>query len=134
MQIKWMPVAVAATFALAACGSSGSGSSGGGVYGNPIPNPTPAPQGLPVKHAVAGGEAWVSPSNQHTLYYLDVDTPRGAACTGGCLGVWPVFSPSAGTTAQNGFTVVNRSDGTGKQVDYHSHPLYYYSGDNGPDQ
>jgi predicted lipoprotein with Yx(FWY)xxD motif len=121
---------------LAACGGGGSGSGGGSLYGgvpNPLPSPSPQ-QGLPIKQNVAGSPAWVSPSNNHTLYYLDVDSPTGGTCTGGCLSVWPVFAPDANTTAQNGFTVAMRSDGTGKQVDFHSHPLYFYSGDGGPDQ
>ncbi|MBV8373425.1 MAG: hypothetical protein JOY69_09210 [Candidatus Eremiobacteraeota bacterium] len=125
---------VIAALSLAACGGGGSG--GGGVYGG-VPNPqpsSPAPQGLPVKQTVAGASAWVSPSNHHTLYYLDVDTPTGGTCTGGCLDVWPVFAPSAMTSAQGGFTIATRSDGTGKQIDFHSHPLYYFSGDGGPDQ
>lgn len=133
MQFKWITTLPAVVFAFAACGGGGS-NGGGGAYGNPIPGPTPAPQGLPVQQNVAGGAAWVSPGNNHTLYYLDVDTPKGAKCSGGCLSVWPVFAPSSGTMAQNGFTVVDRSDGTGKQVDFNSHPLYYYSGDGGPDE
>ena len=117
---------------LAACSGGGGG---GGVYGGvPNPQPSPPPQGLPIQQTVAGSPAFVSPSNHHTLYYLDVDTPTGATCTGGCLGVWPVFAPGAKTTAGNGFTIVMRSDGTGKQVDFHSHPLYFFSGDGGPDQ
>jgi predicted lipoprotein with Yx(FWY)xxD motif len=120
--------------ALPACGGGGMG--GGGAYGGPPPNPqpSPAPQGLPIMQNVAGSPAWVSPGNHHTLYYLDVDTPKGGTCTGGCLSVWPVFAPSAKTMAANGFTIVMRSDGSGKQVDFQSHPLYFYSGDGGPDQ
>ncbi len=123
--------------ALTACGGGGGASGGGGGYGVPAPNPqpsAPAPQGLPIKQTVAGSAAWVSPVNNHTLYYLDVDTPRGGTCTGGCLSVWLTLVPAAKTMAQDGFTIVSRSDGTGKQVDFHSHPLYAYSGDNGPDQ
>lgn len=132
MHVKWFLGIPAVVLALAACGGGGSG--GSGAYGNPVPGPTPAPAGLPVQQNVAGSAAWVSPVNDHTLYYLDVDTPSGGTCTGGCLGVWPVFAPSAGTVAQNGFTIVARSDGSGKQIDYHSHPLYYFSGDGGPDE
>src|SRR5476649_20856 len=85
------------SLALAACGGSGGTSGGGSSYGGPVPNPQPsatsAPQGLPIEQTVAGSAAWVSPANNHTLYYLDVDTPRGGTCTGGCLSVWLTFVP-----------------------------------------
>jgi predicted lipoprotein with Yx(FWY)xxD motif len=83
---------------------------------------------------VAGNAAFVNPSSHHTLYFLDVDTPTGATCTGGCLSVWFPIVPSQGAQAQGGFTIVTRSDGTSNQWDYKNHPLYMYSGDSGPDQ
>ena len=110
-----------------------SGGSGAGGYGAPAPNPQPSAQSLPIQQNVDGRPAWVTPDNNHTLYYLDVDTPTGGTCTGGCLGVWLVFVPNADAKAQDGFTIASRSDGTSKQVDYHSHPLYAYSGDGGAD-
>jgi predicted lipoprotein with Yx(FWY)xxD motif len=124
---------IVGSLVLAACGG-GSGSGGGSTYGGPPPNPQPSAQGLPIKQTVDGSAAWVRPDNNHTLYYLDVDTPAGGKCTGGCLSVWLVFVPDAKAMAQDGFTIVSRSDGTSKQVDYRSHPLYAYSGDGGADQ
>lgn len=125
--------AVAAALALAACGGGGSGGGGGGGYGGP-PAPPPQQSNMPIQQTVAGAPAFVNSGNNHTLYFLDVDTPSGGKCTGGCLSVWLVLAPSAGAQAKDGFTVVTRSDGTGMQWDYKNHPLYNYSGDSGPDQ
>lgn len=125
--------ALIGSLGLAACGGGSSGGSGSG-YGAPAPNPQPTAQSLPIQQNVGGSAAWVTPGNNHTLYYLDVDTATGGKCTGGCLSVWLVFVPNADTMPQGGFTIVSRSDGTSKQVDYRSHPLYAYSGDTGADE
>ena len=77
---------------------------------------------------------FVNPANNKTLYFLDVDTATGATCTGACLGVWPVLTPTAGSTAVANMTLATRSDGTGQQWAYEGHPLYNYAGDNGPNQ
>jgi predicted lipoprotein with Yx(FWY)xxD motif len=132
---KWfgMP-AVVAMVALGACSSGGSGVGvGNGPYGGPPPT-TPPQSNVPIQQTVAGKAAFVNPSNKRTLYFLDVDTSTGGKCTGGCLSVWIPIVPSAGSSGQNGFTIVTRSDGTSMQWDYQSHPLYMYSGDSGPDQ
>jgi len=129
--------ALAGAMALAACGGGGSGGAagGGGFYGGPPPTSPPQQNSnIPIRQAVAGKPAFVNPSNRHTLYFLDVDTPTGGKCTGGCLSVWFPLVPSQGSRARDGFTIVNRSDGTSMQWDYKDHPLYNYSGDNGPDQ
>jgi predicted lipoprotein with Yx(FWY)xxD motif len=119
---------------LAACGGGSSGSAGGGPYGPPGSTPPPQSSNMPTQQTVGGKPAFVNPSNNFTLYFLDVDTPSGGACTGGCLSVWLVLKPSNGAKAQNGFTIVNRSDGTGMQWDYKNHPLYNFTGDSGPEQ
>lgn len=130
--------ALVGAIALAACGGGGSGggaAGGGGVYGGPPPTSPPQQHSnAPIRQAVAGEPAFVNPSNDHTLYFLDVDTPTGGKCTGGCLSVWFPLVPSQGSQAQGGFTLVNRSDGASMKWDYKDHPLYNYSGDNGPDQ
>jgi predicted lipoprotein with Yx(FWY)xxD motif len=127
--------ALVAALALAACGGGGAGTgvAGGGPYGGPPPT-TPPQSNVPIQQTVAGKPAFVNPGNHHTLYFLDVDTPTGGKCTGGCLTVWIPIAPSSGSQAQNGFTIVTRSDGTGMQWDYKNHPLYMYAGDSGPDQ
>ena len=121
--------------ALAACGGGGSGggAAGGGVYGGPPPTSPPQQRSnAPIRQAVAGEPAFVNPSNDHTLYFLDVDTPTSSKCARLSFGLVPLV-PSQGSQAQGGFTLVNRSDGASMQWDYKDHALNY-SGDNGPDQ
>jgi predicted lipoprotein with Yx(FWY)xxD motif len=128
---------------LAACGGGGSSTGGGTPPTNPTTAPTTAPttgpsaapQGnLPQQQSVAGSMAWVDPSSHKTLYFLDVDTPTGGTCTGGCLGVWPAFAPTSNAQASGNMSIITRSDGTGKQWAYQGHPLYTFTGDSGPDQ
>jgi predicted lipoprotein with Yx(FWY)xxD motif len=133
---KWFSIsAMVAATALAACGGGGgsAGGPGGGLYGGPPPT-TPPASNVPIQQSVAGKPAFVNPANHRTLYFLDVDTSTGGKCTGGCLSVWLPIVPSSGARAQNGFTIVTRSDGTGMQWDFTNHPLYEYSGDSGPRQ
>ncbi len=125
--------------ALAACGGGGGGTGfagAGGVYGGPPPvnNPPPNAGNPPITQRVAGKPAFVNPKSHHTLYILSTDTPTGGKCTGGCLTVWLPMTPSQGSKGQNGFGIATRSDGTGKQWTYKSHPLYMYAGDSGPDE
>lgn len=123
-----------ATLALAACGGGGSaGGAGGGAYGGP-PATTPPQSNAPIQQAVAGKPGFVNAATHRTLYFLSVDTPTGSACTGGCLSTWLPNTPSAGAQSQGSLTIITRSDGTGMQWAYKSHPLYMYAGDNGPDQ
>jgi predicted lipoprotein with Yx(FWY)xxD motif len=125
-------LAVLSAAALAACGGGGAGS-GAPTYGGLPPSP-PQNANLPLQQSVARKPAFVSAANHRTLYFLDVDTRTGGTCTGGCLAIWLVNSPNAAAQPQGSFTIVTRSDGTGKQWDYKNHPLYAYSGDSGPDQ
>lgn len=124
--------AFAAAAALAAC--NGTSTSGGTAFVGPPPTSPPHQSNMPVQQNVAGAPAFVDPKNNRTLYFLDVDTPTGGTCTGGCLSVWLPLVPSQGAQGQDGFTVVTRSDGTGMQWDFKKHPLYTFTGDSGPDQ
>ncbi|HZZ00522.1 MAG TPA: hypothetical protein VFE36_13210 [Candidatus Baltobacteraceae bacterium] len=89
---------------------------------------------MPVQQAIAGQTGFANPGNSYTLYFLSNDTPTGGTCTGSCLSIWKVIAPSGGAQAQGAFTIITRSDGTGMQWAYKSHPLYMYAGDTGPDQ
>ncbi len=68
-----------------------------------------------------------------TLYFFTRDTDGGSACTGGCVGNWPVFSDDdlqvgAGLDASY-FGSINHPEG-GTQVTYKGWPLYYFANDN----
>ncbi len=128
-------LAFACGVALAACGGGGSTSGGGGTVTPPAPTNSPAPAGnLPLSENVSTGAGWVNPSSHKTLYFLDVDTAAAQLCTSGCLAIWPVFAPVAGSVSTDNMTIVTRSDGTGQQWAYQGHPLYMYTGDTGADQ
>jgi predicted lipoprotein with Yx(FWY)xxD motif len=120
---------------LAACGGGGGSVGGGGTVNPPAPTPTSAGQGnLPLSETAGGSSAWVDPSSHKTLYFLDVDTATGGTCTGQCVAIWPLFVPTSGSQGNGNMTIITRSDGTGQQWAYQGHPLYTFSGDNGPDQ
>lgn len=134
--------AAIAVLAVAACGGGGSsgGSGGGSPYGGgtpPTAAPSQAPASMPQLNAVAGAQAYVSSSNQHTLYTFGADTANTSNCTNasGCTGLWPPYAAPAGTVAPagSGFGIITRSDGT-LQWTYQSFPLYNYAGDSGADQ
>jgi predicted lipoprotein with Yx(FWY)xxD motif len=126
--------AVLGAAALAACGGGAAGGSSAASYGGVPPPSPPQNANLPLTQTVAGAPAFVSASNHRTLYFLDVDTPTGGKCTGGCLTIWFANAPNAAARSAGSFTIVTRSDGTGMQWDYKNHPLYTYTGDTGADQ
>ncbi len=68
--------------------------------------------------------------------YLWVADPKNTSeCTGVCATYWPPVTGSplaAGLVKQAGLGVLTRAGGK-KQITYHGHPLYYFSGDTGPD-
>jgi predicted lipoprotein with Yx(FWY)xxD motif len=137
--------AAIAVLTMAACGGGGSSGGGGGAPGVPsTPAPTQAPtqipQGppsMPQVGMVAGAQALVSSSNQHTLYTFAADKANTSNCTSasGCTGIWPPYAAPAGTVAPagSGFGVIMRSDGT-LQWTYQKFPLYQYSGDSSAGQ
>jgi predicted lipoprotein with Yx(FWY)xxD motif len=92
---------------------------------------------MPQTATVAGSMAFISSSNQHTLYVFSADGNDVSNCnsSNGCSGVWPPYSAPAGTVAPagSGFSVFARSDGT-MQWAYNGSPLYEYSGDSGAEQ
>jgi predicted lipoprotein with Yx(FWY)xxD motif len=94
------------------------------------------PQGqsnIPIQESVAGAAAFVNPADHRTLYFVDGDTPPGAACSGSCTAEWPVLTVTAGSQPQGSLTIVTRTDGT-KQWSFNGHALYEFAGDFGPDQ
>ncbi len=70
-----------------------------------------------------------------TLYNFTIDSYDKSVCTGGCVGVWPIFYTSTVTVPSDlkssDFTSFTRSDGK-MQTAYKGMPLYYYVADTGP--
>ncbi len=137
-------VAAIAILAVAACGGGGSSGgtggappTGGGAPPTPAPTQPAGPPSMPQMGTVLGAQAWISSSNQHTLYTFAADTPNTSNCTtaSGCTGIWPPYTAPAGTVAPSGsgFGIITRGDGT-MQWTYQQIPLYSYSGDSAAGQ
>jgi predicted lipoprotein with Yx(FWY)xxD motif len=72
-------------------------------------------------------------SNGHALYLLQGDSGAHFECTGACLGYWPPLMATGKITVAGGAKAslagtVKR--GSGKQVTYKGHPLYWFYKDN----
>ena len=71
-------------------------------------------------------------SDGATLYFFSKDTKATSECSGGCLGVWPIFYTEKITVdvglELSDFATITRVDGS-KQTTYKGWPLYYYSED-----
>ncbi len=72
-----------------------------------------------------------------TLYNFTTDSRDQSSCSGGCVGVWPVFYASSinvpSDLKASDFTSFTRSDGS-MQTAYKGMPLYYYAADTSPGQ
>ena len=71
-----------------------------------------------------------------SVYLFEKDVGPNSTCYGACATTWPPVTttgqPSVGGGAHAALlSTTTRTDGV-KQLDYAGHPLYYYSGDNGP--
>jgi predicted lipoprotein with Yx(FWY)xxD motif len=71
-------------------------------------------------------------ANGHTLYLLSNETDKKLVCTGACLTYWPPLMASGRATVSGSakaslLGTVKR--GSGEQVTYAGHPLYYYEAD-----
>jgi predicted lipoprotein with Yx(FWY)xxD motif len=73
-------------------------------------------------------------SQGRTLYEFTRDHSNKNTCAAvsGCSEVWPSLKASGHPTAGSGVKASLLSTTSGNQVTYAGHPLYIYSGDNGP--
>jgi predicted lipoprotein with Yx(FWY)xxD motif len=115
----------------------------GGDYGKNYNTPAAAPTtagasttGIVVKttSATVSGKALtiLTDAQGMTLYYFQPDTASKAACTAGCVSVWPPLLFSGGTPQAQGSlpgSLQVASNANGKQITYNGHPLYTFSGD-----
>ncbi|MGO9831765.1 MAG: hypothetical protein ACLPJH_16630 [Myxococcaceae bacterium] len=96
-----------------------------------------------VMTSATGPALYLADPQGRTVYVFADDTvgtattPPASACTGACLGTWPLFLAD-GTTTPTGvdaskLTTFTRADGS-LQSAFDGHPLYYYSGDVQPGQ
>ena len=113
-------------FALAACGTTAAGYSGGTA---------PSSQSAPATISVGStslGQILVD-ANGKTLYLFEADTSTQSTCSGACAQAWPPLTTTGTPKAAAGASAsllgtTTRSDGT-TQVTYSGHPLYYFVGD-----
>jgi predicted lipoprotein with Yx(FWY)xxD motif len=76
-------------------------------------------------------------TNGHTLYLDGADPKNKSTCTGGCASAWPALKTSGKPKAKGAAKASDLGtikDGSGKQVTYDGHPLYYYASDTGAGQ
>jgi predicted lipoprotein with Yx(FWY)xxD motif len=64
-----------------------------------------------------------------SLYTFDNDTATTSNCNGGCAATWPPLFADEGATSENGYTIIDRTDGS-KQWAFNERPLYRFSVDN----
>jgi predicted lipoprotein with Yx(FWY)xxD motif len=76
--------------------------------------------------ALAAG--MLTDANGMTLYSFDKDTGGVSACYGDCATKWPPYLGKAGDAMTEGWTLVDRTDGT-KQWAYDGKPMYFFAGD-----
>lgn len=123
---------------LAACGSSAATA----APATPAPA-TPAPVTAAPSAPAAGAGTEVNLGSTSlgdilvdgkgmTLYMFTADSGGTSACTGDCLGSWPVLAgdvatPGTGLDAAD-FGSITRDDGS-KQVTFNGMPLYFFAGD-----
>ena len=133
--LKFLVPALAASLALAACGSSSSKSSSSSQTGAAPPS---SGEGTAVvktaSNATLGATVLVDAQGM-TLYRLSGEQNRKFICTNSaCLGVWHPLSASSAATPSGSvgsLGTVKRPDGT-EQVTYGGMPLYTFAQDQKP--
>ena len=124
MRLLISTAAAATALLLAACGSSGYGSSSRS-------QPAPGTTTISVSNVGSAGRVLVDSSGK-TLYAADQEAGGMVLCTDACLSFWmPLAAASDTPTAPAGVSnlgVIQRPDGT-KQVTENGHPLYTFAPD-----
>jgi predicted lipoprotein with Yx(FWY)xxD motif len=141
--LKILAVPLAASFTLAACGSSSSNSGSTSQASAAPASTTSSPSGessgqsaalvKSASNATLGATVLVD-SQGMTLYHLSGERNGKFICTSsGCLGVWHPLSASAGAPSGSvgSLGTVKRPDGA-EQVTYKGAPLYTFAQDQNP--
>jgi predicted lipoprotein with Yx(FWY)xxD motif len=140
--LKFLPVAIAASIGLAACGSSSSGSGApGAATGAASTRASASSSGATSTGSVTTasnatlGATVLTDARGMTLYSLSAERNGRFICTSSaCVGVWHPLSASAGSQPNSGvasLAAVKRPDGS-KQVTYKGMPLYTFAEDRQP--
>lgn len=103
---------------------------------------TAAAGSTPTKHVVTTaknthlGEMIVVNTRGRTLYWLSLETKTHLICKGKCLSFWPpLYLPgTAKPTGAPALGTIIRSDNHKRQVTFHGHLLYTFSGDHAAGQ
>jgi predicted lipoprotein with Yx(FWY)xxD motif len=122
--------AVAATLVIAGCGGGGSSSSSSAAGGGS------GTEGTIGSTEIEGLGSVLVDAEGMTVYDFTVDEGMKSNCYGGCEAAWPPVTttgkPTAGAGAMaSALGTTKRKDGT-LQVTYNGHPLYTFTGDEGP--
>jgi len=137
------PVALVAAVALVAivvagCGSSNNKSATAASSTNAGSSTTASSSsgGTTIKTGHSSVGTFLVDGQGRTLYLFEADKPNVSKCAGGCLTIWPPFTAKGKPTVSGGVSAgkvgtAKAPDGT-TLVTYNGHPLYFYSGDQGP--
>jgi predicted lipoprotein with Yx(FWY)xxD motif len=147
MRIRWWaaPGAIAAVALLAACGSSGGGStsSGSGSSSAAAPASSPAAAASPLPSPVSTSATGITTATTSAgtflvtaqgaaIYLFASDTPGKSTCNAQCLSFWPALIGTPTAAAGSGLTgTFGTIKGTGgiTQATYDGHPLYLFVAD-----
>ncbi len=133
--------ALAATFLLAACGSSGSSGTSGttaGGYGygavSSAPSTTtatsaPAASAPVVSSASTSLGTVLVDADGRTLYEYQPDPSGRSTCTGACASAWPPLTASGTVAVGSGLTASSFTTVNDGVVAVDGHALYRYGGD-----
>lgn len=95
---------------------------------NPIRHATLVVVALVLSTFAAQAEGVATDANGMTLYTYDKDSADTSMCYDACAANWPAYIAQAGATMGEGWTQIQRTDGT-MQWAIGGKPVYLFSGD-----
>ena len=117
---------------VAACGGSGTSSTGGAGSSTS----SAAAAGVVATGSTSLGTVLTN-TQGFTLYYFTPEQGSKVVCTGSCATTWPPVTASGGVSAPSGvtgtFATVTLADGS-MEVTYNGWPLHTYAGDSAAGQ
>lgn len=145
-----LPVALAASIGVAACGSSATATGhtasastgyGAGAYGgssSSVSSTATAASATTVRLGKTSKGKIIVNSRGFTAYLFTADRRNSDRCVkvSGCMSIWPALTvkgrPSAGSGLKRSLLGSIKLPNGRHQVTYAGHPLYTYTGDSGP--